>query len=221
MAGAPVRMRSTATAQGPRAPTLVAMFRSRCSRRSITAGSSSRIWNSISAFPGMMLGAPGSSVMLPVVHTVRGPQTCGKRSSISTQNFASASPASLRSAIRVVPAWFCSPVKVIRYCQMPTMEVTTPIAERAALQRPALLDMGLQISDMAAAFGLRARPAGKACLAQRVAHGSIAVAVARGVDVAPRSRRRHRTGCRGSCRNGLPRRTMTQLRRRLWRSGRD
>ena len=54
--------------------------------------------------PGMMLGAPGSSVMRPVVHTVRGPASAGKRSSIATQNLASASPASLRSDMRVVPA---------------------------------------------------------------------------------------------------------------------
>jgi len=56
--------------------------------------------------------------------------------------------------------------------------------ECTAFERPALLDVGLQISDMAAALGLRARTAGKACLAERVAHGSVAVAVARGIDVA-------------------------------------
>ena len=42
----------------------------------------------------------------------------------------------MRTAIRVVPAWFCSPSKVIRYCQMPTIEVTTPIA------RPPLSSVG-------------------------------------------------------------------------------
>jgi hypothetical protein len=52
----------------------------------------------------MMLGAPGSRVMWPVVQTVRGPHAPGKRSSMATQNRASASPASLRTAIRVVPA---------------------------------------------------------------------------------------------------------------------
>ena len=55
-----------------------AMVRSNSSSRAITAGSSSRIWNSISAPPGMMLGAPGSSVMRPVVQTVRGPQAIGE-----------------------------------------------------------------------------------------------------------------------------------------------
>ena len=54
--------------------------------------------------PGMMLGAPGSSGMRPVVHTVRGAHCAGKRSSIATQNLASASPASRRTSIRVVPA---------------------------------------------------------------------------------------------------------------------
>ena len=56
------------------------------------------------ARPGMMLGAPGSSVMRPVVQTVRGPLTVGKRSSMTTHNLAAARPASLRSFIRVVPA---------------------------------------------------------------------------------------------------------------------
>ena len=130
-----------------------------------------------------MLGAPGSSVMRPVVHTVRGPQAAGNRSSIATQNFASARPASLRTAIRVVPAWFCSPVKVIRYCQMPTMEVTTPM-----LSAP--LSSVWPCSIWASRYPIcrprsarDARPAGKADLAQRVAHGAAAVAVARGVDV--------------------------------------
>ncbi|MGY3407997.1 hypothetical protein ACVWZV_004110 [Bradyrhizobium sp. GM5.1] len=104
MAGAPVRSLSTVTVQGPFALTSSAMLRSSSSSRATTEGSSSRIWNSISAAPGMMLGAPGSSVMRPVVQTVRRPQLSGKRLSIATQNFASASPASFRAAMRVVPA---------------------------------------------------------------------------------------------------------------------
>ena len=40
----------------------------------------------------------------PVVQTVRGPLAAGKRSSIATQNLASARPASLRALMRVVPA---------------------------------------------------------------------------------------------------------------------
>ena len=63
------------------------------------------------------------------------------------------------------------------------MDVTTPIARRAAFERLALLDMGLEIADMAAAFGRGARPAGKPDVAQRIAHGSAAVAIARGIDV--------------------------------------
>ena len=39
----------------------------------------------------------------------------------------SARPASRRRAIEVVPAWFCSPVTVMRYCQIATIAVTTPI----------------------------------------------------------------------------------------------
>ncbi len=87
-----------------------------------------------------------------------------KLSSIATQNRASARPASLRTAIRVVPAWFCSPVNVMRYCQMPTIEVTTPIFSPAALQRVALLDMGFEVADMAAGLGGEARAAGEACI---------------------------------------------------------
>ena len=43
--------------------------------------------------------------------------------------------------------------------------------EAAAFERLALLDMGFEISDVAAALAVRARPAGKTDLAQRVAHG--------------------------------------------------
>jgi hypothetical protein len=74
----------------------------------------------------MMLGAPGSSVIRPVVQTLREPATCGKRRSISASTRRSASPAS-RGAMLVVPAWFCSPVAVSRYCQIATIAVTTPI----------------------------------------------------------------------------------------------
>src|SRR5258707_588441 len=49
----------------------------------------------------MMLGAPGSRAMWPVVHTVRGPHSLGKRSSIATQNLVRATPASLRTSIRI------------------------------------------------------------------------------------------------------------------------
>src|ERR1700748_2795757 len=83
-------MRSTETLQGPLRLASAAIARSLSSSRSITAGSSSRIWNSISARPGMMLGAPGSSAMRPVVQTVRGPHACGKFWPIATQNFGSA-----------------------------------------------------------------------------------------------------------------------------------
>src|SRR5438045_2590730 len=66
---------------------------------------------------------------------------------------------------------------------MPTMEVTTPIARHAAFQRVALLDMRLQISDMPPAFDRQARPIRKPHIAQRLAHGAAAAAVARRVDV--------------------------------------
>src|SRR5260370_21160703 len=43
--------------------------------------------------------------------------------------------------------------------------------------------MRLEISDMPAAFSRRARPAGKAHISQGLPHGSVAVAVARGLDL--------------------------------------
>ena len=55
--------------------------------------------------------------------------------------------------------------------------------EIAAFERPALLDMRFDISDMPPGFGPGARPAGKTDVAQRLAHGSAAAAVACGVDV--------------------------------------
>ena len=50
-------------------------------------------------------------------------------------------------------------------------------------ERVALLDVSLEIADVAAALGLQARPAGKAHLGQGLAHAARAAAVAGGVDV--------------------------------------
>ena len=58
-----------------------------------------------------------------------------------------------------------------------------PDRKAAALERLALLDMRLEISDVPAAFGGDARPAGKTGVAQRLAHGFAAGAVARGIDL--------------------------------------
>ena len=69
-------------------------------------------------------------------------------------------------------------MKLMRYCQMPTIEVTTPI-----LSRLALLDMCLEIADMAAGFGGEARAPGKAGVAQRLTHGAAAGAIARCIDI--------------------------------------
>jgi hypothetical protein len=53
----------------------------------------------------------------------------------------------------------------------------------AAFEQLALLDMGFEIADMPPALRRRAGPAGEADLAQCVAHGSAAAAVACGVDI--------------------------------------
>src|ERR1700722_7129168 len=55
--------------------------------------------------------------------------------------------------------------------------------EIAALQRLALLDMRLEITDMPPGRVIDARTSGETDLAQGVAHASIVVAVARGVDI--------------------------------------
>ena len=104
-----------------------------------SAGSVSRNWNSISARPGTMLGAPGSSVIRPVVQTVRGPATSGNRSLIAAAKRTSATPASLRIAMRVVPAWFCTPSNTMRKRWLPTIAVTMPMRspQSPPVRRPA------------------------------------------------------------------------------------
>ncbi len=121
--------------------------------------------------------------MRPVVHTVRGPQTAGKRSSIATQN--------LREREACIPA-HGHPRRAGVVLLAGEDDAVLPDADdggddadlqRVAFEPLALLDMGFEISDVPAAFGRDARPAGKADLAQRFAHGPAAVAVARGVDI--------------------------------------
>ena len=131
----------------------------------------------------MMLGAPGSSVMRPVVHTVRGPHARRKaivdRDAESRQRQAGI-PANRhpRGAGVILLAGKGDPV-------LPDADDGGDDAdlEAAAFERLALLDMRLEISDMPAAFAAARGPAGETDLAQRVAHGSAAAAVARGVDV--------------------------------------
>ena len=82
-----------------------------------------------------------------------------------------------------MPAWFCSPTKSTRYCQIADNGRDDTDRKAAAFERLALLDMRLQISDMPAGFGRYARPAGKPHIAQGLTHGPAAGAIARGVDV--------------------------------------
>ena len=96
------------------------------SSRSSTGTSMSRNWNRMSAWPGMMLGAPGSTAMRPQVQVLRSPQIFGNSWSIIASSRTAARPASFRSAMVVPPAWSCIPSMVMRHCQMPTMPVTTP-----------------------------------------------------------------------------------------------
>ena len=59
----------------------------------------------------MMLGSPGSNRILPNVQTVRAALSSAKRRSIAATSRTSATPASRRSHIMVVPAWFCWPIR--------------------------------------------------------------------------------------------------------------
>ena len=102
---------------------------------------------------------------------------------MATQKRASARPASLRIAIRVVPAWFCSPLKTDAVLPDADDGGDDADLEPAAFQRLALFDMRLEIADVAAAHRAQARAAGKADGGKRLAHGAAVVAVARGVDV--------------------------------------
>ena len=92
----------------------------------------------------MMLWLPGSSVMRPVVHTVRGPQISGKRLSIAESSRTSASPASRRRVIEVVPAWFCSPVTVNAVLPDRHDRRDDADAQLLAFERVALLDVRLE-----------------------------------------------------------------------------
>ena len=83
----------------------------------------------------------------------------------------------------VVPAWFCSPVTAMRYCQMATIAVTTPMLQPGRFERVALLDMRLEEPGVARRIDLEPRPARIAGAVERRAHRGAVVAVARLVDV--------------------------------------
>ena len=116
-----------ATATGPSASSSAATSLMACSIRSRVGSSASRYCTVAVAAPGMMLSAPGSNRTLPMVHTLVGPATSAIRARTLTANSNRATPASARRSIGVVPAWFCSPLKLTRAARMPTMDVTTPI----------------------------------------------------------------------------------------------
>ena len=60
----------------------------------------------------MIAGAPGSTDILPIVQTLRGPHERGKGVVIALSSRIMATPASLRIGIGVVPAWFWMPLKI-------------------------------------------------------------------------------------------------------------
>ena len=121
--------------------------------------------------------------MRPTVQTVRGPATCGKRRSIALANRTSATPASRRIAMRVVPAWFCTPSKAMRKLRAPTMLVTTASRFPDAVEFIALLDMRLQVAAIARRIDRRARPPGQPGALQRRPQRRAVVAVVAGVEL--------------------------------------
>jgi len=92
----------------------------------------------------MMLGAPGSRVVMrPVVHTVRGPQSVGNRSSMATQNLANATPASLRTPMRGRAGVILLAGKADLVLPDPDDGGDDADYETSAYERLALLDMRL------------------------------------------------------------------------------
>ncbi len=121
--------------------------------------------------------------MRPIVHTVRGPAISGKRSWMRVASRTIATPASLRRIIRVVPAWFCSPIK--RDPEIPDADdrLDDADAQPGRVERVALLDMRFEIADIARRVDPLARPAGKPGARQRLAQRRAVVAASGLVDL--------------------------------------
>ena len=96
----------------------------------------------------MTEGAFGSISMRPIVHTVRGPAISGKRSWMRVASRTIATPASLRRTMRVVPAWFCSPVSDDPVVPDADDRLDDADAQPAGVERVALLDMRFEIADI-------------------------------------------------------------------------
>ena len=87
----------------------------------------------IDAVPGIIDAVPGVTLIVPTVQTAsRSPpppppmRRPANRASSSLMKLTADMHASLRSNIRVVPAWFCPPSNAILYWRRPTIEETTP-----------------------------------------------------------------------------------------------
>ena len=120
--------------------------------------------------------------MRPVVHTVRGPQAAGKRSSIVDAKSGERQPSVLADS-------HPRGAGVVLFAREGDAVLPDPDdgrdnsdSEAAAFERLALFDMGFEISDMPPAFATAAGAAGEAGLAQRVTH-AVAAAVACCVDI--------------------------------------
>ena len=85
--------------------------------------------------------------------------------------------------MRVVPAWFCTPSKVMRKLRAPTMLVTTPSRLPEHFQLRPLLDMRFQVAAIARRIDRRPRPPGQPGALQRVAQRRAVVAVVAGVEL--------------------------------------
>ena len=121
------RVRLAVTTTGPSAVISSARPTMPSSIPANTSGDGSRNCTDSRARPGTMLSAPGSTSTRPVVHTVAGPASAATHALSRTPNSNSATDASRRRSIGVVPAWFCSPVNSICSARIPTIEVTTPM----------------------------------------------------------------------------------------------
>ena len=153
------------------------------SSRSSTGTSTSRNWNSTSARPGMMEGAPGSSAMRPVVQVVRSPQTRGNSRSIAASRRTAARPG-------VAPLGHGGAAGVVllpldRDAPLPDGDDARDHAEPLprALELRALLDVHLEEAAVAAGVQGEARQAGEPGGGEGVAQRRAVVAAAAAVDL--------------------------------------
>jgi len=154
---------------------------------------------------------PGVKRDLASVQTVRSLPIEGKRSLIAVASRTSATPASLRRAIRVVPAWFCSPSNTMRNRDCRRLRSprrsgrrTVPVRRLVRYALPGSPDSVTDRPARAAGHPIPPDPAPRATGRRRRAVAWY--------PSPPRTVGRKTTGCRESRRTSLPHRTRRRRR---------